>query len=79
MGGVCTLPAAQIRRQVCPILQMFMDTQYRTCECLQAVLPDLGKFPNFGEILGKSREIFYPFGNFPKWEKLGKFEIEQFF
>jgi hypothetical protein len=72
MGRVCTLSAAQILRQVCPIQQMFMDTQYRTCECLQAVLPDLGKFPNFWEILGKSGEIFYPFGKFPKWEKIGE-------
>jgi hypothetical protein len=39
---------------------------------LESVLPDLGKFPNFGEILGKGGEIFYLFGKFPKWEKFGE-------
>jgi len=36
------------------------------------VLPYLGKFPHFGEILGLSGEIFYTLGKFPKWEKFGE-------
>jgi len=41
-----------------------------------AVLPYLGKFPHFWEILVQSGEIFLPFGKFPIW---GNLRLANFF
>jgi hypothetical protein len=43
-----------------------------------SVLPYLGKFPHFGEILGLSREIFLAVGNIPIWRNFKQANIFDF-
>jgi hypothetical protein len=44
------------------------------------VLPDLGKFTHFGEILGSSGEFFSPFREIPKVGKIwGNLRMSNFF